>query len=101
MLTVEIQDLGACPAIPEATRTNICYSQKILLTWNARSAKTNIPHRSTHQLLRRLILAPNRRPTPTYNIDRSTSFDIDQYYTAYIDRSSVAKHGYDCYSQTG
>ncbi|KAF3493866.1 hypothetical protein DY000_02053060 [Brassica cretica] len=92
---------GACPAIPEATRTNICYSQKILLTWNALSAKTNIPHRSTHQLLRRLILAPNHRPTPTYNIDRPTSFDIDRYYTAYIDRSSVAKHGCDCYSQTG
>ncbi|KAF2612826.1 hypothetical protein F2Q70_00011705 [Brassica cretica] len=29
------------------------------------------------------------------------SFDIDRYYTAYIDRSSVAKHGCDCSSQTG
>ncbi|KAF3612106.1 hypothetical protein DY000_02048276 [Brassica cretica] len=55
---------GARPAVPEATRTNNCYSQKILLTWNARSAKTNVSHRSTQYLSRRLILAPNRRPTP-------------------------------------
>ena len=55
---------GACPAVPEATRTNTCYSQKILLTWNERSAKTNVPHRSTQQLSRRPILTPNRRPTP-------------------------------------
>ncbi|KAF3592914.1 hypothetical protein DY000_02023496 [Brassica cretica] len=34
-------------AVPEATRKNTCYSQKILLTWNARSAKINVPHRST------------------------------------------------------
>ncbi|KAF2549937.1 hypothetical protein F2Q68_00034588 [Brassica cretica] len=26
---------GACPAVPEATRKNICYSQKVLLIWNA------------------------------------------------------------------
>ncbi|KAF2559876.1 hypothetical protein F2Q68_00014914 [Brassica cretica] len=36
----------------------------ILLTWNARSAKTNVPHRSTQQLSRRPILTPNRRPIP-------------------------------------
>ncbi|KAF3585915.1 hypothetical protein F2Q69_00028601 [Brassica cretica] len=56
--------LGACPAVPEVTRTNTCYSQMILLTWNARSAKTNVPHRSTQQLSRRPILTPNRRPIP-------------------------------------
>ena len=55
---------GTCPAVPEATRKHTCYSQKILLTWNARSAKTNVPHRSTQQLSRRPILTPNRRPTP-------------------------------------
>ncbi|KAF3535589.1 hypothetical protein F2Q69_00022428 [Brassica cretica] len=65
-IDVETRDarLGACPAVPEATRTNTCYSQKILLTWNARSAKTNVPQPSTQKLSRRLILAPNRRPTP-------------------------------------
>ncbi|KAF3580448.1 hypothetical protein DY000_02031085 [Brassica cretica] len=52
------------PAVPEATRTNTCYSQKILLTWNERSAKTNVPHRSTQQLSRQPILTPNHRPTP-------------------------------------
>ena len=48
----------------EATRKNTCYSQKILLTWNVRSAKVNVPHRSTQQLSRRLILAPTHRLIP-------------------------------------
>ncbi|KAF2577783.1 hypothetical protein F2Q68_00004189 [Brassica cretica] len=56
--------IGACPAVPEALRTNTCYSQKILLTWNERSAKANVPHSSTQQLSRRSILTPNRRLTP-------------------------------------
>ncbi|KAF3486885.1 hypothetical protein F2Q69_00053025 [Brassica cretica] len=64
---------SACSAVPEATRKNTCYSQKILLTWNTRSAKINVPHRSTQQLLRRLILAPIHRPTP--DLHRSTSTD--------------------------
>ena len=55
---------GACLAVPEATRKNTCYSQKILLTWNVRSAKVNVPHRSTQQLSRRLILAPTHRLIP-------------------------------------
>ncbi|KAF3612048.1 hypothetical protein DY000_02048822 [Brassica cretica] len=48
--------------MPSSTKT--CYSQKILLTWNERSAKTNVPHRSMQQLSRRPILTPNRRPAP-------------------------------------
>ncbi|KAF3585121.1 hypothetical protein F2Q69_00030666 [Brassica cretica] len=48
--------------MPSSTKT--CYSQKIMLTWNERSAKTSVPHRSTQQLSRRPILTPNRRPAP-------------------------------------
>ncbi|KAF3537880.1 hypothetical protein F2Q69_00021610 [Brassica cretica] len=92
---------GACPAVPEATRKNTCYSKKILLTWNARSAKINVPHRSTQQLLCRLILSPTHQPTPDLHRRRYTSFDIDRFYTVYIDQSSVAKYGCNCYSQTG
>ncbi|KAF3606320.1 hypothetical protein DY000_02045196 [Brassica cretica] len=71
------------------------------------SLGTNDPQRPTFHIARCSSFHVDRfsHPTvdrhPTFIVDRSTSFDIYRYYTAYIDRSLVAKHGCDCYSQTG
>ncbi|KAF2576033.1 hypothetical protein F2Q70_00003718 [Brassica cretica] len=71
------------------------------------SLGTNDPQRPTFHIARRSSFHVDRfsHPTvdrhPTFIVDRSTSFDIDRYNTTYIDRSSVVKHGCDCYSQTG
>ncbi|KAF2559157.1 hypothetical protein F2Q68_00015366 [Brassica cretica] len=51
--------IGACPAVPEATRRKTCSSQTIQLIWNAPSVEVNVPHRLTQPL--------RRRPTPDHH----------------------------------
>ncbi|KAF3513761.1 hypothetical protein F2Q69_00007146 [Brassica cretica] len=72
-------DLYDQDAVPEATRKNTCYSKKILLTWNTRSAKINVPHRSTQQAFTstdsRTQRSTDTRPSSSTDLHSSTSID--------------------------
>ncbi|KAF2615917.1 hypothetical protein F2Q70_00011809 [Brassica cretica] len=42
-VVVQEYTVGACPAVPEATRKLNCYSHQILQVWNVRSARKRAP----------------------------------------------------------